>query len=155
MNCILAGISNFTLKLTTFGVPMRFWTLWLFELLYVCLDRLILTLPSIWVRPWEKAPKIMSSRFCQHGMNALARHVHWCGYFGIAWISHPGLLLEVLPCNVGVISMVCLLPSHYSKGIISLGAFGCLEMAAIMPVWFFLWLLECVFTSCLGSGPVL
>ena len=61
-----------------------------------------------------------------------------CKYISTAQTNYPGLLLEVLPCNVGVPSMVCLLPIYHGKGTISLGAFGHLEIMAIMFVWLIL-----------------
>ena len=59
MKYILAGVSRCALRSVVFGTLMCFWTLWLFELLYVCLDKLILMLFSIWVRPKEWSPKTM------------------------------------------------------------------------------------------------
>ena len=86
----------------------------------------------------------------------------WHEYFNIAPIStwllgtvqiyHLGLLLEVLPRNVGVTFLVYLLLSCHSKGNISLKVFGLLEMAAIMSIWLVLRLWGCFVTSCLKSG---
>ena len=56
--------------------------------------------------------------------------IFWCGVN-----KHPALLLEALPHNIGVTSLVCLLPSCYSKGNLSLGVFGYFEKAAIMSLW--------------------
>ena len=39
--CISAGTSGFALRSIVFGAPLHFWTLWIFESLYICLDRLI------------------------------------------------------------------------------------------------------------------
>ena len=50
-------------------------------------------------------------------------------------MSCPALNLEVLPCKIGVPSLVYSLPSHRSKVNLSLGAFGHLEKVAIMYVW--------------------
>ena len=58
-----------------------------------------------------------------------------CGYFGAAPTSCQALLLKALPHNIGVPSLVTLLPSHHGKGSISLGIFGRLEKVAIMSVW--------------------
>ena len=59
MEHILAGMSGFSLTFAIFGAPVRFWTLWLFESLYVGLDRLTLMHLSIWGWPQERASKIM------------------------------------------------------------------------------------------------
>ena len=58
--------------------------------------------------------------------NTLAWCLHWHGYFSVAWITHPAWLLEALPCNFRILSMVCLLPSHHGKENLCFGAFGCL-----------------------------
>ena len=67
-------------------------------------------------------------------------------------INHLAFLLEALPYNIGVTTMVCLLSSYYSKGNMSLGAFGCLEMVAIIPFGLVLQLLGCFIMSFLGSA---
>ena len=90
---------------------------------------------STWVSPLERMLEIMLIQFFQCSANTLAWLVHQRGYFGMAQIDRPALLLEALPNNIGVTSMVCLLPSHYSKGNILLGVFGHLEIAAIISVW--------------------
>ena len=41
MKCILGGISRFAVRSIVFGALEHFWTLWLFESLYVGLDSLI------------------------------------------------------------------------------------------------------------------
>ena len=51
MKCILAALSGFAVRSIVFGAPLRFWTLWLFESLYVCLDKLILIHLSTWGWP--------------------------------------------------------------------------------------------------------
>ena len=135
MKCILASISSISLKSIVFGAPMCFWTLWPFELPYVCLDRLINMLFGISVSPLERAPKIMSVKFCQHGVNISTWYIYQCGYFGRAPIYHPALLLEALPHNFGLTSLVCLLPSCHSKGNLSLGVFSHLEKVAIISIW--------------------
>ena len=43
--------------------------------------------------------------------------------------------MEAFTSNIGVTSMVCLLPSHYNKGNMSLVAFSHLEIVAIISVW--------------------
>ena len=62
----------------------------------------------------------------------------WCESIGmvytLVWLhwhstnKSSRLLLEALPCNIGVTSMVCLLSSYHSKGNMSLGAFDHLEI---------------------------
>ena len=64
--------------------------------------------------------------------------VHWHGtYIGVVYfwygaISHPALLLRLLPCNIVVIFAVTLLPSHYGKVNPSFGVFSLFEKIAIM-----------------------
>ena len=41
MKHISGGTSGFALRSIAFGAPERFWTLWLFESLYVGLDSLV------------------------------------------------------------------------------------------------------------------
>ena len=41
MKYISGGTSGFAFRAIVFGAPERFWTLWLFESLYVGLDRLV------------------------------------------------------------------------------------------------------------------
>ena len=135
-----------------FAAPIRFWTLWLLKLLYICLDISILMLFSTRVWPWERTPKVILVLFCLLFLSTLVWHIHQHGYFGMVQIKHPGLLLEVLPRNIGVASIVCLLPSHHSKDNISLGLFAYLKIAAIMSVWFFLSPLGYFVMFCLGSG---
>ena len=99
----------------------------------------------------KKAPEIKSVHFCWHGTNILA----WCkyqhGYFSVAPINHPALLLDMLPCSVGVPSVVTLLPSYHSKGNLSLGIFSHLEKVAIMSSLGNLLTLElvCIMLHCL------
>ena len=59
MKCVLAVISSSTLKSVVFGTRMRFWLLWLFELLYIYLDKLTLTLLSTRIRSLKRALKIV------------------------------------------------------------------------------------------------
>ena len=63
--------------------------------------------------------------------------VHTLAWQPLVWhkLSHLALLLEVLPHNIGVISIGYLLPTYHGKGNMSLGAFSYLEMATIMRVW--------------------
>ena len=62
----------------------------------------------------------------------------WCIYIGAVHIlvqhkiSHPVLVLEASPSNIGVFSWVGMLPSHHTKGNSSLGTFNPLEKLAIM-----------------------
>ena len=77
----------------------------------------------------------MSVLFFQCGTNPLERQIHWHVYFGIAQTSHLALLLEELPRNIGVPSLVNLLPRCHSKGNLSLGIFGHLEKVALIIFW--------------------
>ena len=84
---------------------------------------------------------------CQHGANTLAQSIPWWSYFGMAWISHLGLLLEAFPHNIRVFSMVCLLPSHHvTWGIQSLGN-GSYDvyLTCFKAFW-------CFVTFCFGRG---
>ena len=46
--------------------------------------------------------------------------------------SHPALILEASPHNVGVPSGVILLPNHYGKGSLTLGISSHLQKVAIV-----------------------
>ena len=61
MKFILAGMYSYALRSIVFGAPRRFWTLWLFELLNVCLDSLVLILFSKWVSLLERAAETLSA----------------------------------------------------------------------------------------------
>ena len=76
MKCILARASSYTLRYIVFGALMHFWTLRLFESLYVCLDRLILTKLSIWVWLQVKVHETILVRFLWHGAKALAKCIY-------------------------------------------------------------------------------
>ena len=84
--------------------------------------------------PLERAPRIISAFISQHGMSTSAWHRHQRGNFGMVPTSHPALLLEALPRNVGVPSLVTLLLSHHGKANLSLGILGYLEKVAITSV---------------------
>ena len=100
-------------------------------LLYVCLDRLVLTLLSTRVSLLERTTEIISAQSFQCG-ETLVQYEYLSGYLSAAPISRPSLVLEASPHNIGVPSWVSLLPSHYIKGNLSLGTFIPLEKAAIM-----------------------
>ena len=52
--------------------------------------------------------------------------------FGGVLISHPALLLEALPCDIGVPYLVTILLSHNRKGSMSPRIIGYLEKADII-----------------------
>ena len=60
IKCILAGTSTFTLRSIVFGTKIHFLLLQLIELLYICLDRLILMLFTIRVNLLEREPETIS-----------------------------------------------------------------------------------------------
>ena len=131
---------------------MHFWTLWLFKLLYVSLDRLMLMLFSTWVSPLERVPEITSVQFYQHSTNTVVQCIYWRGQFNVMQINHAALILEALPNKIGVSFKFFLLLSCHDKGNTSLGVFDYWEMAAILSVCFVLWILGHFVISCLVSG---
>ena len=91
------------------------------------LDGLILTY-LIHGHSHEKWPL----ELCQCKSGGAARKSAW----HISWRgpkkSCPALILKVSPCNVGVLFRVSLLPSHHSKGNLTLGTFKHLGKVIIM-----------------------
>ena len=83
----------------------------------------------------ERVLKTMLVFISWHSASVLVQHIHWRGYFGVAPTSYPALLLKALPHNVGIPSVVTLLPSCHSKGNLFLGVSVHLEKAAIISVW--------------------
>ena len=127
MKCILAGMSSFAIRSLVFSAPLHFWTLRLFESLYVYYNKLILKHLSTWGWPWKRAPKNISVKFCLFSMKNSVWHIHWHGYFGVAWEICPGLLYRALPCNIGEFYAGNLLPSLMSMIIKAIGVFDHLE----------------------------
>ena len=91
------------------------------------LDRLILTY-LIHGHSHEKG--CLELYQCKFGGAAhkSAWHISWRG----PKKSCTALILEVPPCNVGVLFRVSLLPSHHGKGNFTLGIFRHLGKVAIM-----------------------
>ena len=79
----LASTSGSALKSIVLSATMHFRPLWLVELLYVCLDRLLVILLSIWVSLLDRVPEIILAWFCWHTVNTMAGHIHWHSYFGM------------------------------------------------------------------------
>ena len=80
-----ANTSSFAIRsFVSFATLHAPWQLWLIELLYICLDRLILTLLSIRVSLLERLPETMSAQFYQHSVNTSVQCIYLHGYFGMA-----------------------------------------------------------------------
>ena len=93
MNCIFACVSSSALRSAVFSATMRFWTLWLFKLLYVYLDRLVIALLSTWVSPLERVPEIILAQFYQRDVNTMVWYIYWHGAYisaahTLAWSIH-------------------------------------------------------------------
>ena len=68
----------------------------------------------------------------------LVHRMHQHDYFSVVQVNYPCLLIEALPCSIGIASMVCLLHSCHDNGNMLLVVFGHLEMAVKISVWFVL-----------------